>query len=609
MCGIVGFAANDDIRKKLLSSLRKLEYRGYDSSGMSLKIREGTLNIKTAGRIDLLEEKLNSLYLCDDVKTGIAHTRWATHGKATQSNAHPHTSFDGKIQVVHNGIIENADEIKQMLSAEGIKFVSETDTEAIAHLFAKHYKGSFVEAMLKIRPLLAGSYALAILAKDKPDSIFAVCRKSPLILARGENQNILASDISAAGNEAQLFTVLGDDEMAVITKEDISVFTRDGKKKQAVFIPVPEESTDITKNGFDTFMRKEIDEQGGRVRETLQDGIKNGEIDVNFSGLPVDFLKNIRKVHIAACGSAFHAGIAAKYLVESIAKTECEAVFASELRYKDTHFNENDLMLLISQSGETADTLAALRKAKENNVKTLSIVNNTLSTMERESDFVFRTKAGAEIAVATTKAFSCQLAAVYLFSLSLAKAKGMLTKEDEAGAVDALNKLPVYMNSLIQKENEIKTLSKRLSLASSVFFIGRLLDFAAAEEGALKLKEISYIFADSFPAGELKHGTISLIAEGTPVVAIATQEKIFEKTLSNIKEVKARGAFVIAICFEKDAHRLSFCDKVITLPDTPDILSVSLSVVPLQLLSYHTALLLGNDIDKPRNLAKSVTVE
>ena len=609
MCGIVGFAANDDIRKKLLSSLRRLEYRGYDSSGMSLKTGGGTLNIKTAGRIDFLEEKLNSLYLCDEVKTGIAHTRWATHGKPNKRNAHPHSSFDGKIHLVHNGIIENADEIKKQLTSEGIKFVSETDSEAVAHLFAKHYNGNFVEAMLEIRPSLEGSFALAILARDKPESIFAVCRKSPLIIAKGENQNILASDISAVANEARLYTVLSDDEMAIITKDSITVFSPDGKEKELIFRQIPEEAALIQKNGFDTFMRKEIDEQAEKLRLTLEKGLKNGKTDRNFSGISSDFLRNIRKVHIAACGSAYHAGIAAKYLFESIAKTECEAVFASELRYKDTHFNKNDLMLLISQSGETADTLAALRKARESNITTLSIVNSCASTMERESDFVFRTSAGAEIAVATTKAFSCQLAAVYLLCLSLAKAKGVLTDEDEAQAVGALGRLPVYINSLIQKENEIKELAKKVSSASSVFFIGRLLDFAAAEEGALKLKEISYIFADSFPAGELKHGTISLITEGTPVVAVATQEKIFEKTLGNIKEVKARGAFVIAICFEKDRHRLDFCDRVITLPDAPDFLSVSLAVIPLQLLSYHTALLLGNDIDKPRNLAKSVTVE
>ena len=606
MCGIVGFAGNGDIRKRLLKSLRKLEYRGYDSSGMSLKINGGTLNIKAEGRIDFLEDKLNTLFLTDEVKTGIAHTRWATHGKPTQANAHPHSSFDGKIHLVHNGIIENADKIKQRLSAEGIKFVSETDTEAVAHLFAKHYNGDFVEAMIKIRSELEGSFALAILARDKPDSIFAVCRKSPLCIAKGENQNILASDISAFGNEAKYYTVLGEDEMAVITKDSIQLFSPDGKEKEAVFTPIPEEAADIGKNGFDTFMRKEISEQGEKIRLTLADGIKNSEINTGFAGISPDFLKNIRKVHIAACGSAYHVGVAAKYLIES---TECEADFASEFRYRNINLQENDLTLLISQSGETADTLAALRKAKESGMKTLSIVNSTQSSMERESDFVFRTKAGPEISVATTKAFSCQLAAVYLFALSLAKAKGILSKKDEEHSVQALKRLPVFTDYLLQKENEIKNIAQRLSSASSVFFIGRLLDFATALEGALKLKEISYIFSESFSAGELKHGTISLISEGTPVVAVAAQEKVFEKTLSNIKEVKARGAFVIAVCFEKDCHRLSFCDSVITLPDAPDFLAVSLAVIPLQLLAYHSALLLGHDIDKPRNLAKSVTVE
>ena len=609
MCGIVGFASNDDIRKKLLSSLRCLEYRGYDSSGMSLKLREGTLNIKAAGRIDFLEDKLNTLYLADEVKTGIAHTRWATHGKPTQANAHPHSSFDGKIQLVHNGIIENADELKKMLSDEGIKFVSETDTEVIAHLFAKHYNGNFVEAMIKIRPLLKGTYALGVLAKDKPDSIFAVCRKSPLILAKGKKQNIIASDIPALRNEAQLYTVLGEDEMAVITKDDISIFSPDGKAKTAVFLAVPKEGALVDKNGFDTFMKKEISEQGEKVRLTLTEGIKNGEINLNFAGLSPDFLRNIRKVHIAACGSAYHVGMAAKYIIESIAKTECDADTASELRYRDFPTQENDLMLLISQSGETADTLAALKKAKESNIKTLSIVNSSLSTIARESDFTFRTKAGPEIAVATTKAFSCQLAAVYLFSLALSKAKNLLSEKDEKLAAEALNKLPVYINALLQKETEIISVAEKISSSRCAFFIGRLLDFAAAKEGALKLKEISYILSESFPSGELKHGTISLISEGTPVIAVATQEKIFEKTLSNIKEVKARGAFVTAICFEKDKARLSFCDKIITIPDIPELFSASLSVVPLQLLAYHCALLLGNDIDKPRNLAKSVTVE
>lgn len=609
MCGIVGFAADDDIRKKLLSSLRNLEYRGYDSSGMSLKIREGTLNIKAEGRIDFLEEKLNTLYLTDETKTGIAHTRWATHGKPSQTNAHPHSSFDGKIHVVHNGIIENADELKKMLSDDGIKFVSETDTEAVAHLLAKNYNGNFVEAMIKIRPLLKGSFALAILSKDNPDSIFAVCYKSPLILAKGKKQNIITSDISAIGNEAQYYTVLADDEMAVITKDEILLFSPDGKEKTAVFLPVPEEASFSDKHGFDSFMRKEIYEQSEKVRFTLAEGIKNGKIDINLSGLSPDFLKNIRKVHIAACGSAYHASVAAKLLIESIAKTECEADLASEFRYRRCLFKKNELILLISQSGETADTIAALSKAKENDIKTLSIVNNAYSTLARESNCVFLTKAGKETAVATTKAFSCQLAAVYLFSLALAKAKGILSEENEKEVVGALNKLPEYINSLLQKENEIKAVARKLSCSSAVFFIGRLLDFAAAKEGALKLKEISYIFSDSFPAGELKHGTISLINEGTPVIAVATQKNIFEKTLSNIKEVKARGAFVVAICFEKDKNRLSFCDEVITLPDAPDFLGVSLSVIPLQLLAYHCALLLGNDIDKPRNLAKSVTVE
>ena len=609
MCGIVGFASNDDIRKKLLSSLRQLEYRGYDSSGMSLKIREGTLNIKAAGRIDFLEDKLNNLYLTDEIKTGIAHTRWATHGKPDTINAHPHSSFDGRIQLVHNGIIENADEIKKMLSCEGIKFVSETDTEVVAHLFAKHYKGDFIEAMRIISPLLTGSFAFAILAKDKPDSIFAVCRKSPLILAKGENQNIIASDISAIGYEAQYYTVLKDDEMAVITMDSIKIFSPDGKEKQAVLFPVPKEAAIVDKNGFDTFMKKEMSEQGEKVRLTLADGIKNGEIDINLSGLSPDFLKNIRKVHIAACGSAYHAGMTAKLLIESISETECDIESASEFRYKNFSSQKNDLMLLISQSGETADTIAALRKAKDNNIKTLSIVNNEHSTLARESDAVFLTKAGQETAVATTKAFSCQLAAVYLFSLSLSKAKGLLSAENEKEAVAALKKLPVYINSLLQKEEELIPVAEQLLSASCVFFIGRLLDFAAAQEGALKLREISYILSEGFPSGELKHGTIALISEGIPVVAVVTQDKILEKTLSNIKEVKARGAFVVAICFEKDKSRLSFCDKIITLPDAPDFMGVSLSVIPLQLLAYHCARLSGNDIDKPRNLAKSVTVE
>lgn len=609
MCGIVGFAGNDDIRQKLLSSLRRLEYRGYDSSGMSLKINGGTLNIKAAGRIDFLEEKLSALYLTDEVKTGIAHTRWATHGKPTQTNAHPHSSFDGKIQIVHNGIIENSDKIKQRLLSEGIEFISETDTEAVAHLFAKHYNGDFVEAMIEIRSELQGSYAMAILARDKPDSIFAVCRKSPLCIAKGENQNIIASDISAFGKQAQYYTVLGENEMAVITKDEIKVYSSDGKEKKVVFTPISEENANIEKNGFDTFMKKEIQEQGEKVKLTLLDGIKNRKIDISFSGISTDFLKNITKVHIAACGSAYHVGVAAKLLIEGIAKTECEADFASEFRYRSFPVKGNSLTLLVSQSGETADTLAALRKAKENNMKTLSIVNSIQSSMERESDFVILTKAGPEIAVATTKAFSCQLAAVYLFALSLAKAKGILTNEEENRAAEELYKLPVYINSLLQKENGIKDIAKKISSASSVFFIGRLLDFATALEGSLKLKEISYIFSEGFSAGELKHGTISLISEGTPVIAIATQENVFEKTLSNIKEVKARGAFVTAVCFEKNRHRLDFCDGVITLPDAPDFLGVSLAVIPLQLLAYHCALFSGNDIDKPRNLAKSVTVE
>ena len=608
MCGIVGFTGENNATENLLSSLKKLEYRGYDSSGVAVVTEKGTLCIKSAGKIEKLCEKLNNAPTKNS-KTGIAHTRWATHGKPDDINAHPHISFDGRIHLVHNGIIENYAEIKCQLEKEGIVFSSETDTEAAVHLFAKHYNGNFLEAMEKCRSLLKGSYAFAIIAEDKPDTVFAVRHESPLIAARGKNCNFLASDIPALCDVADSYCLLEEDDMAIITKDEIKIFSKNGKEKELIMSPVPDDILSAQKGNFDTFMLKEISEQGEKVRLTLNKGIKNGHIETEFAGLGENELKNIRKVHIAACGSALHVGIAARYIFEKIAKTECVTDFASEFRYRDLIFDKNDILMAISQSGETADTLAALRIAKKKNILTLSLVNALSSTIERESDFTFQTPAGPEIAVATTKAFSCQLAAVYLFALSIAKAKGILSQQDELKAVKQLNALPELINTLVKEDEEIKNLAEKLASAKSVFFMGRQLDFAGALEGSLKLKEISYIFSESYAAGELKHGTISLISENTPVVALITQENVFEKTLSNIKEVKARGAFVVAICFKKDAEKLNEADAVITLPDAADFLGVSLATIPLQLLAYHTAQILGRDIDKPRNLAKSVTVE
>ena len=605
MCGIVGFVGEEKAAPILIDGLRRLEYRGYDSAGIAIKDKNVTI-IKEKGRIDNLEKEVTKENPQGTI--GIGHTRWATHGVPDKTNAHPHKSMNGIVTLVHNGIIENYLEIKNDLINKGYEFKSQTDTEVIAQLFESLYDGNALNTLIKTANKLDGSYAVAMLIKGCEDKVFAMKKDSPLIVGKGENENFLASDIPALLPYTRECYIVNDNEFIEISKDEIKVYDKYGSKKPCEIKTINMSVESAEKGGYDYFMLKEIYEQPRAVHDTVSPLIKNGKIQLPFQ-FPENFIKDLKRIYIVACGSAYHVGLTAKYVIEDLARIPVTVDIASEFRYRNPIIKKGDLCIFISQSGETADTLASLRESKKRGAFTLSIVNVLYSTIARESDGVIYTNAGAEIAVATTKAFSAQLSVAYILASFLAQEKGLVDDKYIEKFTNEILCLPEKINFTLNCDKFTKTLSKSISTKEHIFFIGRGIDYPLCLEGALKLKEISYIHCEGYGAGELKHGTISLIDEGTIVVAIATDDTLYSKMVSNIKEVKSRGAWVIAIVKENQKGIENIVDEVIYISDISPYFTPSLTVIPLQLLAYHTTVEKNLDVDKPRNLAKSVTVE
>jgi len=608
MCGIVGFIGERKAAPILFEGLERLEYRGYDSAGIAVLNQDKITTKKTIKRIKMLRE------ITDNGETtpgslGIGHTRWATHGAPSERNAHPHVSNDKNFAIVHNGIIENYITLKEELIEKGFVFESETDTEVVVHLLADYYNGNLLDAVVKTAKRLEGSYALGIICADKPDVLFAVRHSSPLLLGVGNGENFIASDVTALISHTKTVMYLEDGEIAEIRKSGIKIFDKNG-------FPVEKATTEITwnidaaeKSGYDHFMMKEIMEQPHAVQATLEPRIKNGKIVLDDISITADYLKTTSKIIITACGSASYAGQVGRYVLEELLRIPVEVDLASELRYRNPIINEHTLLIVISQSGETADTIAALKEAKSRGARVLSIVNVVGSTIAKLSDDCLYTWAGPEIAVATTKGYSTQLAMLYLFGIYAAELIGTRSTQECAEMLAELQNLPEQIEKALILNDNIKTLAQKYHKNQSIFFIGRNIDYAVSMEGSLKLKEISYIHSEAYAAGELKHGTISLIDNDRLVIALACYEKLFDKMMSNIKEVKARGAKVLATAILGNAKILAEADDVIYVPRTNPLFLASVEVIPLQLLAYYVARDNGCDIDKPRNLAKSVTVE
>ena len=608
MCGIIGYIGEKQAAPILLEGLSKLEYRGYDSAGIAVFSGDKIDVKKSRGRLSVLSE------MTDGGKSvtgtaGIGHTRWATHGEPSDVNSHPHLSSSGRFAIVHNGIIENYIPLKKKLIDKGFEFISETDTEVVAHLIEYYYNGDILEAVIKVIERVNGSYALGILSLDNPDQFIAVRKSSPLIVGLGEGENFIASDVTAILNHTRNIYYLEDNEIVVLKKDSVKVYNLDREEVKKDVFTVNWDISAAEKGGYEHFMMKEIEEQPRALRETISPRIQGGKIVLDDIALSAEDIKKINKIFIIACGSAYHVGMVGKYIIEKLCRKPVEAIVASEFRYCDPIIGENDLAIIISQSGETADTIAALKEAKQNGARTIGIVNVVGSTIANLSDDVLYTWAGPEIAVATTKAYSTQLSVMYLLAAYMADKLGTISAEYYDRLVEGIEKLPDQVAALLKGKDKVQYLASKFFNCHSIFFIGRNLDYAVSLEGSLKLKEISYIHSEAYAAGELKHGTISLIEDGTLVIALATCSKLFEKTVSNIKEVKARGAVVIGVAKDSENHKEDAGDYVIELPDTEEILMPSLTVIPLQLFGYYVASLKGCDIDKPRNLAKSVTVE
>ncbi|CAK4838176.1 unnamed protein product [Aphanomyces euteiches] len=609
MCGIVGYIGSQNSQEILLEGLKKLEYRGYDSAGIAVFTSQGLEVSKAKGRIANLEAQLNDEPLHGSA--GIGHTRWATHGRPSDVNSHPHTDDTQKFSVVHNGIIENYIALKEELIAAGHVFVSETDTEVISHLIADLYDGDIVAAVQKAVKRLTGAFALGILTEYEPDKLVAVRLASPLIIGVGDGENFIGSDIPAILEYTRNVYILQDGEMAILTRDGVELRTLEGNYISRELFHVDWDIVTAEKAGYAHFMLKEIHEQPKAYRDTMGSRIDAAgkKIILNELKLTSDQIHNIDRVHIVACGTAYHAGLIGKNAIERLARIPVEIDVASEYRYRSPIITPQTLVIVVSQSGETADTLAALREAKRCGATVLAITNVVGSTVAREADDCIITWAGPEIAVASTKAYSSQLIAFYLFSLYLAQVKATQSSEYIAEVISAMRALPEQVETILGQFEQIKTFAEEISTHNDLFFIGRGMDYAIAQEGSLKLKEISYIHSEAYAAGELKHGTLALIEEGVPVIALATQEDLFEKTVSNIKEVKARGANVLGISAEGEHEMIKSVDQHFAIPKTLGLLTPALSVIPLQLLAYYASLARGNDVDKPRNLAKSVTVE
>ena len=612
MCGIVGYAGREQAAPILLDGLERLEYRGYDSAGIAVLSENAGLQVKKAkGRLKVLNAMIDGGRSVDGF-IGVGHTRWATHGEPNYINSHPHTSEQGKIALVHNGIIENYVEIKDFLISRGVHFCSDTDTEVVAQLLEYYYliSGDLLGSVYKVLDRIEGAYALGILCADMPDSFIAARKDAPLLLGYGEGCNFIASDVTAIIKHTRDISYMDDGEVAVITADEIQVFDALGQPVEKQHSYVDWDVSAAEKGGYAHFMFKEIMEQPEAVRKTISPRIKNKLIEFEELSLSDEYIASLSKIFIIACGSSYHVGMVGRYNLERLLRKPVEVMLASEFRYANPLVDEHTLVIVISQSGETLDSMAALREAKSLGARILSIVNVVGSSIARESDDVLYTWAGPEIAVATTKAYSTQLVLLDMFGVWLAKKTGSIKPSDYALIVEELLALPEKMESVLENIDEIKYLASRYFNHNSVFYIGRNLDYALGLEGSLKLKEISYIHSEAYAAGELKHGTISLIEEGTLVVALCTYAPLFDKAVSNIVEVQARGADVIALTTESRRRQMGkTVENVLTVPDTHLILQPSLGVIPLQLFAYYVALQRGCDIDKPRNLAKSVTVE
>lgn len=610
MCGIVGYIGDENATGIIIDGLKKLEYRGYDSSGIALVTKDHQLIVrKKKGRIANLEELIagEDLY----ANLGIGHTRWATHGAPSDVNAHPHTDMSGRIAVVHNGIVENYLALKEWLIEEhNVVFKSETDTEIIAQLIGVLYDGDIEEAVRKAVEKMQGAYGIGVICRDEPDKMIAVRKDSPLIVGLGQGCNFIASDIPALLKYVRQIYLIENNEMVVLTANDVKIYNADHEEVHRDVFNVTWDADAAEKEGYDHFMLKEIHEQPKGIRDTLVRRMdENGEIVLDGIKLTKEDIEGFNKVYIVACGTAYHAGLIGKFAIEKLAKISVEVDVASEFRYRDPFIDDKTLFIAISQSGETLDTLAALREAKAKGARVLSVVNVVGSSVARESDDVFYTWAGPEIAVASTKAYTTQLVCMYMLGLYMGRKKGIISDEVYKNYIDELLAVPDKLTSLLKQEKKIEALAKKLYKRNNVFFIGRGNDAAVAYEGSLKLKEISYINSFAIAAGELKHGTIALIEQDTLVIALATQDRLFDKMLSNIQEVKARGAFVVGIAKENNIDIELQSEAVIYIPECMDDITPLLSIVPLQLLAYYIAKLRGCDIDKPKNLAKSVTVE
>ena len=606
MCGIVGYVGKRSAQDVLLDGLEKLEYRGYDSAGVALAQEGGIRVVKSKGRLDALRQKLAVQALAES-SCGIGHTRWATHGEPSDVNSHPHST--PRVSIVHNGIIENYGALKERLAARGYTFESETDTEVLVKLIDSCYHGEPLQALHEALGMVRGSYALAVLFKDFPDTIFAVKKESPLIVGWGEGENFVASDIPALLKYTRDYSVLEEGDLAVVTAQGIQFYNAFGEPVERQRLTADWDQEAAEKGGYPHFMLKEINEQPAAITATVSPRVEDGLPDLRIPELTDERLRSIGTVHLVACGTAMHAGMVGKAAIETLARVPAEVDIASEFRYRDPILNKDDLVIIISQSGETSDTLAALKLAKSRGVPVLAIVNVVGSSIARAADYILYTYAGPEIAVASTKAYVVQMCVLYLFALRLAYARGKLGEAETKRLTAELLRAGEVIKPRLDDCEQIKYLASRFVNTQSCFFIGRGFDYALSLEGSLKLKEISYVHSDAYAAGELKHGTISLITDGVPVIALATQKQVYEKTISNAKETKSRGARVILFTTKDAVVPEGVADYIVRLDEYEDLLMPLQLIVPLQLFAYYMAVLRGCDVDKPRNLAKSVTVE
>lgn len=612
MCGIVGFTGNRQAAPILLDGLSKLEYRGYDSAGIAVRDGEAeTAVIKAKGRLKGLSEKTNNGESVPGT-CGIGHTRWATHGEPSENNAHPHVSDDGNIVAVHNGIIENYQELKDKLTRKGYTFYSETDTEVAVKLidyYYKKYEGTPVDAINHSMVRIRGSYALAIMFRDYPEEIYVARKDSPMILGIEDGESYIASDVPAILKYTRNVYYIGNMEMARVRKGEITFYNLDGEEIEKELKVIDWDAEAAEKAGFEHFMMKEIHEQPKAIQDTLNSALKDNRIDLTEVGLTEEEIKEISQIYIIACGSAYHVGMAAQYVIEDMARIPVRVELASEFRYRNPILDPHALAVVISQSGETADSLAALRLCKDHGIHTLGIVNVVGSSIAREADNVFYTLAGPEISVATTKAYSTQLIAAYVLSVQFAKVREQITEEQYTGYIEELKTLPDKIQRIIDDKERIQWFAAKQANAHDTFFVGRGIDYAISMEGSLKMKEVSYIHSEAYAAGELKHGTISLIEEGTLVIGVLTQPSLYEKTVSNMVECKSRGAYLMGLTTFGNYSIEDTADFTVYIPKTDPHFATSLAVIPLQLLGYYVSVTKGLDVDKPRNLAKSVTVE